>query len=115
MRVTQLGGLTVGLEKNCFFLHEVYEVKSDKMWQAVNGRYSEVEDETCWINIQDPYTKSGKHCHTVKWTDNDNEELQIFWEKTKQVTYKYLAIPLHAMEALGGRGGIAPTHSRPRH
>jgi hypothetical protein len=27
----------------------------------------------------------------------------------------FLAVPLHAMEALGGRGGIAPTHSRPRH
>jgi hypothetical protein len=25
------------------------------------------------------------------------------------------AVPLHAMEALGGRGGIAPTHSGPRH
>jgi hypothetical protein len=25
------------------------------------------------------------------------------------------AVPLHAMEALGGREGIAPTHSRPRH
>jgi hypothetical protein len=25
------------------------------------------------------------------------------------------AIPLHAMEALEGKGGIAPTHSRPRH
>jgi hypothetical protein len=25
------------------------------------------------------------------------------------------AVPLHAMEALGGRGGIAPTHSRPLH
>jgi hypothetical protein len=25
------------------------------------------------------------------------------------------AVPLHAMEALGGRGGIAPTHSQPRH
>jgi hypothetical protein len=25
------------------------------------------------------------------------------------------ADPLHAMEALGGIGGIAPTHSRPRH
>jgi hypothetical protein len=25
------------------------------------------------------------------------------------------AVPLHAMEALGERGGIAPTHSRPRH
>jgi hypothetical protein len=25
------------------------------------------------------------------------------------------AVSLHAMEALVGRGGIAPTHSRPRH
>jgi hypothetical protein len=25
------------------------------------------------------------------------------------------AVPLHAMEALVGRGEIAPTHSRPRH
>jgi hypothetical protein len=25
------------------------------------------------------------------------------------------AVALHAMEALGGRGGIAPTHSGPRH
>jgi hypothetical protein len=25
------------------------------------------------------------------------------------------AVPLHAMETLGGRGGIASTHSRPRH
>jgi hypothetical protein len=25
------------------------------------------------------------------------------------------AVPPHAMEALGGRGGIAPTHSRPLH
>jgi hypothetical protein len=24
------------------------------------------------------------------------------------------AVPLHAVEALGGRGGIVPTHSRPR-
>jgi hypothetical protein len=28
---------------------------------------------------------------------------------------KAAAVPLHAMEALGGRGGVAPTHSRPRH
>jgi hypothetical protein len=28
---------------------------------------------------------------------------------------KNKAVPLHAMEALGGRGGIAPTHSQPRH
>jgi hypothetical protein len=28
---------------------------------------------------------------------------------------KSKAVPLHAMKALGGRGGIDPTHSRPRH
>jgi hypothetical protein len=32
---------------------------------------------------------------------------------TKQKKSK--AVPLHAMEALGERGGIAPTHSRPQH
>jgi hypothetical protein len=31
------------------------------------------------------------------------------------VIEKGKAVPLHAMEALGGRVGIAPTHSRPRH
>jgi hypothetical protein len=31
------------------------------------------------------------------------------------LTDKSKVVPLHAMEALGGRGGIAPTHSRPRH
>jgi hypothetical protein len=25
------------------------------------------------------------------------------------------AVPVHAMKALGGRGGIAPAHSRPQH
>jgi hypothetical protein len=28
---------------------------------------------------------------------------------------KAKAVPLHTMKALGGRGDIAPTHSRPRH
>jgi hypothetical protein len=32
-----------------------------------------------------------------------------------RVNGKGKAVPLHAMETLGGRGGIAPTHSRPRH
>jgi hypothetical protein len=31
------------------------------------------------------------------------------------VLIKAKAVPLHATEALGGRGGIAPTHSRPRY
>jgi hypothetical protein len=32
-----------------------------------------------------------------------------------EVKMKGKAVPLHAMEALGGRGGIAPTHLRHRH
>jgi hypothetical protein len=35
--------------------------------------------------------------------------------KTYNCGKKGKAIPLHAMEAFGGRGGIDPTHSRPRH
>jgi hypothetical protein len=35
------------------------------------------------------------------------------WNVSQIVESK--AVPLHAMEALGGRGDIAPTHSRPRH
>jgi hypothetical protein len=42
-----------------------------------------------------------------------------FSTNDKKLSYtvyvKSIAVPLHAMEALGGRGGIAPTHSRPRH
>jgi hypothetical protein len=35
------------------------------------------------------------------------------WENDK--VKKGKPVPLHAMEALGERGDIAPTHSRPRH
>jgi hypothetical protein len=31
------------------------------------------------------------------------------------IRYKAKALPLHATKALGWRGSIAPTHSRPRH
>jgi hypothetical protein len=34
---------------------------------------------------------------------------------TTDYSFKGKAVPLYAMEALGGREGIAPTHSRPRH
>jgi hypothetical protein len=30
------------------------------------------------------------------------------------ILLKAKAVPLHAIKALGGKGGIAPTHSRPR-
>jgi hypothetical protein len=40
--------------------------------------------------------------------DDDNNN-------SSSTTSSKKAVPLHAMEAFGGRGGIAPTHSRPRH
>jgi hypothetical protein len=42
---------------------------------------------------------------------------KLMWLESvlKDVKSKSKAVPLHAMEALGGRGGTAPTHSRPRH
>jgi len=44
---------------------------------------------------------------------NFNDNKCAAWQKYESKSKK--AVPLHAMEALGGRGGIAPTHSRPRH
>jgi len=35
--------------------------------------------------------------------------------QSKDPLYTDKAIPLHAAETLGSRGGLAPTHSRPRH
>jgi hypothetical protein len=46
-----------------------------------------------------------------KFTSESCDESELCFSDTK----KGKAVPLHAMEALGGRGGIAPTHSRPRH
>jgi hypothetical protein len=47
-------------------------------------------------------------CRTRKQGKKTTENI-----KGKQYS-KSKAVPLHAMEALGVRGGIAPTHSRPR-
>jgi hypothetical protein len=43
------------------------------------------------------------------------QSLQINIETIPSNKKKSKAVPLHAMEALVGRGGIAPTHSRPQH
>jgi hypothetical protein len=39
-------------------------------------------------------------------------QMQYF---TMVIPCKGKAVPLHALEALGVRGGIAPTHFEPRH
>jgi hypothetical protein len=51
--------------------------------------------------------------HTRRREDLKSHCLMLF---NKLITvysenHKGKAVPLHAMEALGGRGGIAPTHS----
>jgi hypothetical protein len=44
-----------------------------------------------------------------------SEELHILYSSPNIIKSKSKAVPLHAMKTLGRRGGIAPTHSRPRH
>jgi hypothetical protein len=39
-----------------------------------------------------------------------NETTRRYTQKTTIVKKVSKAVPLHAMEALGGRGGIAPIH-----
>jgi hypothetical protein len=51
---------------------------------------------------------------TGEWRKLYNEALHILYTSLN-IICKGKAVPLHAMKALGGRGGIAPTHSRPRH
>jgi hypothetical protein len=40
-----------------------------------------------------------------------NEELHNLCYSSSTVKKKSKAVPLHAMEAHGARGGVAPTHS----
>jgi hypothetical protein len=52
--------------------------------------------------------------------DADIEPMKTLMAKGLSKAFEHFevkgkAVPLHAMEALWGRGGIAPTHSRPRH
>jgi hypothetical protein len=49
-------------------------------------------------------TVKGKKLYNRRKIKNYGEELRIANQKSKSV-------PLHAMEAHGGRGGIAPTHT----
>jgi hypothetical protein len=60
---------------------------------------------------QSPVTYETHICSEVnlQWYKRNFRTVELYKKK------KGKAVPLHAMEALGGRGGIAPTHSRPRH
>jgi hypothetical protein len=55
---------------------------------------------------------ASERLHVREWRILHKDNLRDLYSKGKG---KGKAVPLHAMEALGGRGGIAPTHSRPRH
>jgi hypothetical protein len=52
------------------------------------------------------------YCIQIKQNHN---EVRDGWIDTVITRSKAKAVPLHAIKALGGREGIAPAHSRPRH
>jgi hypothetical protein len=82
-----------------------------------------------------PTTKEAGWASELVWTEARGEILclcrgsntcrpvcsQILYSRLQTIVicwsalYKGKVVPIDAMEALGGRGGIAPTHFRPRH
>jgi hypothetical protein len=89
----------------------------------------------CWGGMRDNKNVSPPHYFVLKprqlkiqvISDGTGSKNTKFWKpltfiqktiltsRPRAYKGKGKAVPLHAMEALGGRGGIAPTHSRPRH
>jgi hypothetical protein len=62
-----------------------------------------------WLQCTDVTPYHVRHC----CTGENRDHLRALGHYC--TVKKGKAVPLHAMEAFGGREGIAPTHSRPRH
>jgi hypothetical protein len=54
-----------------------------------------------------------KNLSVIVKAANNKKTLPVIYDSLKVKNAK--AVPQDATKALGGRGGIAPTHSRPRH
>jgi hypothetical protein len=78
-----------------------------------------------WVPPDHPFLYLLCHCLCKRWhrgqdksgISNASAGVPQLWQRPWHIIAKKKgkAVPLHAMEAFGGRGGIAPTHSRPRH
>jgi hypothetical protein len=82
---------TVLNDGNCLFLSLAMLVKNDETLYNVLRRKVLIHVRDNGNNFEGPRRFVWRSCRSSK------------------------AVPLHAIEALRGRGGIAPTHSRPRH
>jgi hypothetical protein len=64
---------------------------------------------TALFNIEERRRKNGENISESKL-----RSFALLKSKVLEITKKAKSVPLHATEALGGRGDIAPTYSRPR-
>jgi hypothetical protein len=53
--------------------------------------------------------------HTIHFKEQATLNVWIFYKKQHIGNTRAKVVPLHAMKALGWRGGIVPIHSRPRY
>jgi hypothetical protein len=88
-----------------------------KLFVAGLRRREEFPKKICSIlslaNLQRKYFQSTFHILSIVPDHLDPYHYGNHW-KAYDLVKKGKAVPLHAMEALGGRGDVAPTHLRPR-
>jgi hypothetical protein len=87
------------------------QVSPSSLSDVSAGYYQEgMVDESGMIR-----TQMGKHNRSVMVPVLGTPCTTPTRDSNRKSKVKSKAVPLHAIEALGGRGSIAPTHSRPGH
>jgi hypothetical protein len=98
----------------------VYFLRSCFIYRAIQKKLCRIFTVFSYWFVSPPLSNRPTHacrpqliCHNSTMCCIDFIILEYHFNNYWIITH--IAVPLHAMEELGGRGGIAPTHSRPRH
>jgi hypothetical protein len=107
--------------------HQLFSLMANQLWAFCAFMYNHREIHY-GKNFSFWTTNWKSSCYSPDFTSQSQRWCKCIVNTTKSwVPYSFVtqliqtgkvkckAVPLHAMEALGGKGGKAPTHSRPRH
>jgi hypothetical protein len=103
--------------RSLFSLDDIHILYCNVLHQQSNGHLTDTARNN---NDDNDYNNNNYNYNSCAWQQaqrqsttkhKDNGSVQDEYK----IQIKVKAVQIHAVEALGGRGGIAPTHSRPRH